>query len=253
MKLTTLGCGTFVPQAKKNPAGFLVETGDKTILLDAGYGVIRRLLDAGRDLQAIDLVFTSHFHPDHFSDTFNLIFCRKGNSMIMKKPARTLAILGPAGLKKRFNLWQKNLWPEWETLNQTYPVRFLEGACTVRLGGTRIKTFDVFHIKWFKSLGVVIESGKKKIAYFGDLGPKNDIGRLAAAARNTDLLVCEASVAAASEVHLTAEQARALSEAAGAKTTLLVHVSPPNEVSVAEFCAKTPGFILASDGMTFEI
>ena len=69
-KITILGAGTMVPTKDRNPAGFLVEVGGEKILMDCGFGTIRRMNDLGYKLEDLDLVFVSHFHTDHFADAF---------------------------------------------------------------------------------------------------------------------------------------------------------------------------------------
>jgi ribonuclease BN (tRNA processing enzyme) len=251
-RLTVLGCGTIVPLKEKNPAGFFLEIGGKKLLLDAGYGAIRRMLDLDIDLQTIDLVFVSHFHPDHFADVFNLVFSRFGCSAVAGEPKIELLILGPKGLEKRFRSWRDIFWPEWDRLNETYPVRISEGKQALELGKVRLETFDVFHVEWFASLGIVIESGGKKIAYTGDLGRENKLDSFAKAAKNADLLICEASLAAPSKSHFSLELARGLAGASAAKKVLIIHVSPSNEEKAEIFCQKEKNFTLARDKMTLE-
>ncbi|MCX6791115.1 MAG: hypothetical protein NTV62_02910 [Candidatus Gribaldobacteria bacterium] len=49
--LTVLGCGAAIPTKETNPAGFLVQAGDQKILLDAGFGILRRMTDFGFDFE----------------------------------------------------------------------------------------------------------------------------------------------------------------------------------------------------------
>ena len=43
LRLTVLGCSTAAPHADWPAAGFLVDHGDTTLMLDAGQGSVRRL------------------------------------------------------------------------------------------------------------------------------------------------------------------------------------------------------------------
>ena len=47
MRLTVLGSGTAVPVADRFPAGYWVQDGDTSVLVDCGPGTLRRLAQAG--------------------------------------------------------------------------------------------------------------------------------------------------------------------------------------------------------------
>ncbi|MFQ5832723.1 MAG: MBL fold metallo-hydrolase [Candidatus Thorarchaeota archaeon] len=72
MKVTLLGTGTSVPDPDRVQSGILVETENKTILLDVGSGILQRLTQTGLDITSLDSVFISHFHIDHCSDFLTL-------------------------------------------------------------------------------------------------------------------------------------------------------------------------------------
>ena len=253
IKLTILGCGTCVPLKEKNPAGFLLEIGDRLILLDAGYGTIRRMLDLGFDVQDIDLAFASHFHPDHFADFFNLIFARFGNAKGLRKPETTLKLMGPRGLEDNFLKWRQIYWHEWDANNETYPVEFFEGERVLEMAKIKLQTFSVFHVKWMKALGIAIEFEGKKIVYTGDIGQETDFVNAAKTARNADLLICEASLKNSSCSIFTLENAKKFGEKADVKKILIIHVFPENEEKARAFCQKEKKFILGRDTETIEV
>ena len=71
LRLTVLGCSTAAPHPASPAAGFLVEWGSTSLMLDAGQGTIRRLervLDP-HDLKALVI---GHMHADHYLDVVGL-------------------------------------------------------------------------------------------------------------------------------------------------------------------------------------
>ncbi len=86
---------------ERNPSGFIIEADNKKILLDAGHGIIRRMVDFGFNYQDIDLVFFSHFHTDHFNDAFSLVHSRWVDDIYAGKTNKPLLFLGPQGIEKK--------------------------------------------------------------------------------------------------------------------------------------------------------
>ena len=96
------------------------------------------------------------------------------------------------------------------------------------------------------------------MAYSGDTGPGSDVVTLA---KDVDLLLCEASIAGERDehsypYHLTAAEAGAVAEAAGARRLMLTHfmtgVDPV--IAVAEAQVVFAGAVDAAEpGATFTI
>lgn len=223
------------------------------MLIDAGYGTIRRMLDSNFDPQDIDLAFASHFHPDHFADFFNLVFARSGDNYGRGRPARELLLFGPKGLENNFKAWRKIFWREWDAFGGLYPVNFLEGERIVEMGEVRLETFSVRHVDWCPSVGLMVESGGKKIVYTGDLGCENDLDELAEIAAGANLLICEAGASVPGPIHLTLEGAKKLADKAKAEKTLLFHIFPENEKKSGAFCRHSKKIILGRDKMKINI
>ncbi len=251
VKVTVLGAGTLVPTKKRNPAGFLVQAGRYKILLDAGFGIIRRLVDLGFRLQGIDLVFVSHFHTDHFADVFPLIHSRWVEDTYRKTDKhKALTVLGPQGLKKRWKLWRQIYWVEPE---EHYPVKFYESSRTLKLEKLKMEIFPVTHVRWFKSVGIRLDYAGKKIVYTGDIGSKHPFERLVKVCRGADLLVAEASYEHPTPNHYTVEQVKELAEQAKVKKVLVVHVRPQHLKRVKQICTKEPKFIFAEEKKTYKV
>jgi len=249
-QLTILGSGTMPPTKERNPSGFLVKVGGKYILLDAGHGILRRLTDYGHSIQDPDILFVSHFHTDHFSDAFALVHSRWVEDNYNFRKHKGIKIIGPDGLKKRFKLWRKIFWVE---PKEKYPLNFLEGPKKIKIGKINIETFAVHHVKWFKSVGIIIKYQGKKIIYTGDIGTNHDFRELIKICKNADLLITEASYEMPTPNHFTIGQVKELVEKSDVKKVLVVHIRPQHLKRVEEVCKDNPKFILGIDGKKISI
>jgi ribonuclease BN (tRNA processing enzyme) len=75
------------------PANLLVYK-NKPYLVDAGYGVTLKLVEAGLPLPALQYIFITHHHSDHNIELGPLLYNSWGNGL--RTP---VDVFGPAGLK----------------------------------------------------------------------------------------------------------------------------------------------------------
>ena len=68
MQITLLGTGTPTPSLKRMSAGYMVRTGDDTLILDCGPGSYHRMMEAGVAATEVTHIFLSHLHYDHCLD-----------------------------------------------------------------------------------------------------------------------------------------------------------------------------------------
>lgn len=249
-KLTILGAGVIVPTKNANPAGFLVEANGKKILLDCGHGTIRHLIDYGFNVQDINLVFISHFHTDHFGDAFNLVHTRWVDDCYKQNGFGKLTFLGPETLEKRFKKWRTIFWPE---PKEYYNIKFLEGPRKIKLEKISIEIFPVKHVKWFKSIGIIIKYQNKKIVYTGDIGSDHDYKDLVKRCSGSDLLIAEASYDKPTPNHYSIGQIKELAKKDDIKKVLVVHYRPQHAKYVEQVCKKEKKFIFGKDGLKLEI
>lgn len=96
MKITLLGTGSPLPSATCAGPSTLVQAGEQNIVVDAGRGVIMRLVGAMCPPPAITAVLLTHLHSDHICDLNDIITTR----WISSPAATPLPIYGPVGTKK---------------------------------------------------------------------------------------------------------------------------------------------------------
>ncbi|MFA4930922.1 MAG: MBL fold metallo-hydrolase [Patescibacteria group bacterium] len=250
MKLTILGSGVMSPTIERNPSGFLLEIGQKKILLDCGFGTIRRLTDYGYNIGDIDYIFLSHHHIDHAGDAFNFIQARFVQEMLFNKPPRPLSFIAPPGTGGKFHQWRQLFWLE---PNEDPQVKFIEAGQEIKIGEIRLDPFPTVHVPWLKSQGIIIRYQRKKLVYTGDLGSHHNLNNLIDISRRADLFITEAGGAKKSSNHLTFKQAYTVAKVARVKKFLVTHVHPRKLDLVAKKCAAEANFILAKDSQILKI
>jgi ribonuclease Z len=95
MKVTLLGTGSPLPSATCAGPSTLVQAGTCNIVVDAGRGVIMRLVAAMCPPPAVTAVLLTHLHSDHICDLNDLVTTR----WIASPAAAPLPIYGPVGTR----------------------------------------------------------------------------------------------------------------------------------------------------------
>ncbi|MDY0162134.1 MBL fold metallo-hydrolase [Desulfobotulus sp.] len=222
MRVTILGSGTCVPRLERASSSLLVEAGTLRILVDCGLGTQHRLLAAGQDPCEVDLLFLTHFHPDHTGELVSLLFSGKYAGRFGRKKPLILA----AG-KGLGNFYEGlcRVYGEWVDLNGGLILRELplDGPFFWTLKGVKLGTHPVNHRP--ESLALSLEFCGKRLVITGDTDQCPELVPFAAGA---DLLICEAAMPDAMKVpgHLTPSLAAALAREAGVSRLLLTHFYP---------------------------
>ncbi len=228
MKLLVLGSGTGWPRKERNAAGYLVETGTYTLLLDFGPGTLRRLTEAGRDINHLDLIFLSHWHPDHVTDLIPYLFATR--YALGFKRTSTVYLLSAQGFKDFYQAL-KGAFGHWieppEGLLEIVE-RPRKEKTLFELPGLRLFTAPACHNP--ESLALRIEAQGRALVYTGDTGYCPSLVELA---QGADLMVAECASPEGWEVegHSTPSAAARMAEEAGVQKLLLSHFYPPCDQS----------------------
>jgi ribonuclease Z len=99
MKITLLGTGSPLPSATCAGPSTLVQASEHNFVVDAGRGVIMRLVGAMCPPANISAVFLTHLHSDHICDLNDIITTR----WISSPSATPLPVYGPVGTQKMMN------------------------------------------------------------------------------------------------------------------------------------------------------
>ncbi len=92
LSVAFIGTGGSVPTARRSTASVLVSRGGERIMFDCGEGT-QRQLQRSLGLVALDSIFLTHFHADHFLGLPGLL-----KTYDLNDRSQPLAIYGPPGL-----------------------------------------------------------------------------------------------------------------------------------------------------------
>lgn len=226
-RLIVLGsCGGW-PEAGRACSGFVLEHDGVRIVLDLGYGTFPRLsalLESSHD-RAVDAVIVTHAHPDHLVDVHALMRAR----WFGLRGAPRLPLYAAPGVVQMLTALEDG---DSRVLHEVFDVQPLAGR-SHQVGPLLLEAWALPH--YVPNVGVRLSAPGLVVAYTGDTGPHAALAELG---RNADLFIVEATdrhqrpgVPRASEpdLDLTAEQAGAAAQAAGAHRLLLTHFWPGND------------------------
>jgi ribonuclease BN (tRNA processing enzyme) len=209
LNLTVLGCsGPYAPPGGAC-SGYLVDDGQTRLWVDAGSGTLANL-QRHVSFDAVDAVFLSHEHPDHWTDLegfFNV--CR------YVADREGVPVYAPGGLLERTYNPEPAPVFDWHEVTDGDEVRV--GSLDVRFSRTDHGP---------ETLAVRVDGDGRSLGYSADTGPA---WSLEALGPGLDLALCEAAVPASEEgslQHLSARQAGRTAAAAGASRLLLTHLWP---------------------------
>lgn len=214
--LTVLGSSGGTPTRVNPASGYLVESGDTTIWLDAGTGTFMELAER-MDPGILSAVVISHIHVDHCADLFGLYgYLAYGPSGIVPKP-----VYVPAGAADHLAAFARA--GEEHAFHTVLDLVEVGGGDMAVVGDTVLRFGDAVHS--VTGLVTRVETPEGTLAYSGDTGPGSD---LVALARGADLLLCEASIPGSRDertypYHLTAGEAGEVATAAGAGRLVVTH------------------------------
>ena len=188
MSLTCLGTSDAFGSAGRHCAGYLLDTRQGCILVDAGPGILTALKAQQRSTADIDAVVLSHLHGDHFGGVAFLIleYCYEAPR------DRPLVVVGPPDTERRvFELYHA-LYAEMRGKPLPFEIRFIEATdgSTTEVVDTRVESFRVPHQETAVSLGHRIVSGSASLVYSGDTAWTPDLLRQS---QGADVFLCECS------------------------------------------------------------
>jgi len=111
MNLTILGCYAATPRTFTNPTSQVLEINNRLFLIDCGEGTQVQLRKNKVKFSAINHIFISHLHGDHFYGLIGLI-----STFNLLNRNNPLTVYGPEGIKEIIKLQLKfsNSWPQYE-------------------------------------------------------------------------------------------------------------------------------------------
>jgi ribonuclease Z len=246
-KLVFLGTASALAYPGHENSFFVLQGDHSSVLVDCAARALQRLQEVNLNLDHLNDLIITHFHPDHVSGLPNLLmgmwllgreteFSVHGNSHSIKRAMRMMELF------------------EWDTWKGMYPVNFnsipeSELAPVLSTPDFQIQSSPVEHLIPTLGLRIDCQEGNFILAYSSDTNPIEETVRLGSGA---DILIHEA--AGAAHGHATPAEAGDIAARACANELYLIHYSLRGETTAETLLAdakKTfPGkVVLAEDLM----
>jgi ribonuclease BN (tRNA processing enzyme) len=248
MHLTVLGSSASWAGAGRACAGHLVVAGGTSVLLDCGNGSLANAA-SHTDVTALDAVFVSHTHPDHWADLYSLLAALR---FAPGGPVGRLPLHLPEGLFERMSAPLSDHGRE-AFAAAFEPTRLVDGA-PVSIGRIDITPRLVDHDGL--SFGFRVEAEGSRLCYTGDTR-YGDLARVAAA--GCDVLLADCTLPTSYEglaPHMTPGEAGRLAAESGARTLVLTHIWPTagREELLADATSTFRGeILLAEESMSIDL
>ncbi len=246
-KITFLGTASAVPDVTHHNAHFILEAGQRKVLVDCSGNPIVRLEEAGVDPLALTDVILTHFHPDHVNGLPLMLM-----DLWLMGREQPLTLHGQdADLEKVQKLMALF---EWESWTGCYPIE-LHALPTEEMTPVladeelTIVASPVCHM--IPAIGLRMTMPEGIVTYSTDTGPCDPVIRLAMGA---NVLIHEAAGLAMG--HTSAAQAGEVAAQAGVDTLVLIHYPPqadPEELAAEAGATFSGDVLVAEDLMALEL
>jgi ribonuclease BN (tRNA processing enzyme) len=241
VKLTVIGCSPAWPNAGGAHSGYLVESEGRRLLLDCGPGVLARLRQR-EPWPAVDAIVVTHFHLDHWGDLVPWVW----GAMFSPGAAaagRPELWVHEGGSERLRDLGERL--GRADMFSRIFELREYSDRSAFAAAGFELTAYRVPHYS-LETYALRVECGGRTLAYSGDSAPTE---ALVDAARDADLFLCEATLPDEGEEgdrgHLSAPEAAAAAESAGARRLVVVH--HPEELDL------DPALERAYDGLELSV
>ncbi len=214
-RITILGSANAVPKIGQDNTHLLIETKERTVMVDCGDNPVAKVSAAGSSIVEVTDLILTHFHADHVGSLPLLIM-----DMWLEKREKALTIHGlEVTLEKARRLLDLFSWQDWKGMFQVNFNAIPEDGAQGFISGAdcTFTALPVLHL--IPTLGVRIElQGDRIVTYSCDTEPCENLAKLAEGA---DVLLQEA--AGEARGHTSPAQAGQIARDAGVKKLILIH------------------------------
>lgn len=188
MKLTIVGCGDAFGAGGRLNTCFHAESGSTVFLIDCGATALIGLKRLGLDPNAIQTIFISHLHGDHFGGLCWFLI----DGQHVSKRQVPLTVVGPAGIEDRVNAATEALFPRASQIEKRYALNFVELRDKRRetVADVSVTPYEVLHFSGAPPYALRFDVGGKIISYSGDT---EWVENLIPAAQGSSLFIAECS------------------------------------------------------------
>lgn len=222
-RIVILGSSSGMPESQRVCSSILIESNNRSYLLDAGEGCASSIRRHKINSDRIKQIFITHTHADHSIGIFMLVqmmhLLGRKDSLDIYLPEE--AIFWFENMFDALYLFPEDLRFRFELKPITKDFVFQDENLTLRASlNQHLLPNDNFISEHnlpnrMESYCFIMELGNKKVIYSGDVARKEDIENLI---REVDLLMCEAA-------HVNSEELLELVTRKKVKSTILTHIT----------------------------
>ena len=214
------------------------------VLLDCGATTTTGLAELGIERAEIASIVVSHFHGDHFAGIPGLLLA----ALYEDERKEALRIAGPPGVETRVRALADAMGYGLHEREWSFPILFEEVSARreVEVGPVRVAAFEVRHQLHTHPHGLVVSTGRERVAYSGDTGWFDELPRRVV---GVDLFICECTYHGEGfGLHLSHARLRAHREEFECGRMLLTHLGRDMVERRDELDFET-----ADDGLVLEL
>lgn len=238
--VTVLGTGSPIPDARRAGSATLVQAGSTRLLVDAGRGVLMRLVAAGVLPPMLGGVLLTHLHSDHITDLNDVITTH----WVMSPVPTPLRVYGPPRTAEVVDAILAMLAPDIAyrlahhddlTAGPLVEVHEIDGPCDLEIGEAAVMVRATDHRPVEPTVGYRITHDGRSAVLAGDTVPCGSLDELCADAHvyvqtvvRDDLvrLVPSARLQDILDYHSSIEQAAGTAARARVRTLVCTHYVP---------------------------
>jgi len=220
MKLTFLGSGDAFGSGGRFNTCLHVAGDEVSFLVDCGASSMIAMRRFGVDPNAVQAIFLTHLHGDHFGGLPFLLL----DAQFVSRRTTPLTVAGPPGLPERLRALQDAMFPRSSENPRRFELRLVELPTgeTTRVGAVAATAFPMDHFSGTPSHALRLEAEGRALTYSGDTAWTE---ALVEAARGADLFICEASFMGRRVTgHMDVADLLPRLGAIGARRTILTHM-----------------------------
>ena len=222
MRLTILGRSPARPNPGEACAGYLLEGGGVSLLLDVGPGIVGQLLRRHHP-DELTAVIVSHMHADHMLDLVTLRYVYPWRRLAAHE---RLEVVMPPGSADQLLDLAKGVGSA-RHFEDAFRLREHDGSGRLDFGGLQMTPVATQH--YIPCFGFRVEADGRRFAYTADTAPCDGLDDLA---DHADLLLSEATLRSLDEDaqppeprgHLLPAEAAEAARAGGAGALVLTHL-----------------------------
>jgi ribonuclease Z len=215
MKLTLLGTGTPISNLDRYGPSQVVELGDQQLLVDAGIGVVHRLIAAGYPRPRLAFIALTHLHFDHIAGLHDLLWAGWIQSWWEEPPP----VIGPPGTRAfidglmqafSYDIRVRTMGERRREGLVPGVIQEIEEGWATEAADWRLRAFRVEHEPVDEAFGFRLDTSDGSVAFSGDTKKSENLIRNA---QDVDLLVHEVYGRRGAEAQMAATSDRSCAHA----------------------------------------